>query len=55
MIEEGPIKLQNPLLPGHVCGGPCSGAAVAVAAGLVDVALATDSVGGIRVSSNYAS
>ncbi|GAA0171201.1 hypothetical protein LIER_25291 [Lithospermum erythrorhizon] len=43
----------NPELPTHVPGGSSSGSAVAVAAGFVDFALGTDSIGGVRVPSSF--
>lgn len=43
----------NPRAPGHVPGGSSSGSAVAVAAGLTDFALGTDTGGSIRVPSSY--
>ena len=39
----------NPRLPGRVAGGSSGGSAAAVAAGLADVALGTDSAGSIRI------
>ncbi|CAH8355853.1 unnamed protein product [Eruca vesicaria subsp. sativa] len=43
----------NPAAPSHIPGGACSGAAVAVAANLVDFALGIDTVGGVRVPAGY--
>ncbi|KAJ4917506.1 hypothetical protein Rs2_03056 [Raphanus sativus] len=43
----------NPAAPSHIPGGSCSGAAVAVAANLVDFALGIDTVGGVRVPAGY--
>ncbi|KAG2305092.1 hypothetical protein Bca52824_033743 [Brassica carinata] len=43
----------NPAAPAHIPGGACSGAAVAVAAKLVDFALGIDTVGGVRVPAGY--
>jgi aspartyl-tRNA(Asn)/glutamyl-tRNA(Gln) amidotransferase subunit A len=39
----------NPLFPGRVAGGSSGGSAAAVAAGLADAALGTDSAGSIRI------
>ncbi|PWA74584.1 translocon at the outer membrane of chloroplasts 64 [Artemisia annua] len=38
----------NPISPARIPGGSCSGAAVAVAAKIVDFALGVDTVGGVR-------
>ncbi|GIH23808.1 amidohydrolase [Acrocarpospora phusangensis] len=44
---------ENPAAPGHVCGGSSSGSAAAVAAGLADLGLGTDTAGSIRVPASY--
>ncbi|KAJ6888282.1 outer envelope protein 64 [Populus alba x Populus x berolinensis] len=43
----------NPAVPARVPGGSCSGAAVAVAANLVDFSLGVDTVGGVRVPAGF--
>ena len=43
----GPVP--NPRYPGHVAGGSSGGSAAALAAGLADAALGTDSGGSIRI------
>lgn len=43
----------NPVAPARVPGGSCSGAAVAVAANLVDFSLGIDTVGGVRIPAGY--
>ncbi|RTR31843.1 amidase [Robertmurraya yapensis] len=43
----------NPNSPGRIPGGSSSGSAVAVAAGLVDFAIGTDTGGSVRIPSSY--
>ncbi|NHN28894.1 amidase [Paenibacillus agricola] len=43
----------NPMAERHIPGGSSSGSAVAVAAGLVDFALGTDTAGSIRIPASY--
>lgn len=43
----------NPRAPGHVPGGSSSGSAVAVAGGLCDMALGTDTAGSTRVPASF--
>jgi amidase len=44
---------RNPAAPGRVPGGSSSGSASAVALGIVDLAIGTDTAGSIRVPSSY--
>jgi amidase len=43
----------NPACPKRICGGSSSGSGVAVAAGLVDFAIGTDTGGSVRVPANF--
>ncbi|KAM0016287.1 putative amidase [Helianthus debilis subsp. tardiflorus] len=43
----------NPAMPSCIPGGSCSGSAVAVAAKLVDFAIGTDTVGGVRIPASF--
>ncbi|XP_038682418.1 outer envelope protein 64, mitochondrial isoform X2 [Tripterygium wilfordii] len=43
----------NPQMPSYVPGGSSSGSAVAVAAELVDFALGTDTMGGLRIPASF--
>jgi len=62
-MEEGALGAQtdnpwfgktfNPLKDGYTAGGSSGGSAAAVAAGQVDVALGTDTMGSVRIPSSY--
>lgn len=62
-MEEGALGAQtnnpwfgnthNPLCHGYTPGGSSGGSAAAVAAGLVDIALGTDTMGSVRIPSAY--
>ncbi|KVI01833.1 outer envelope protein 64, mitochondrial isoform X1 [Cynara cardunculus var. scolymus] len=43
----------NPAMPSYIPGGPSGGSAVAVAAELVDFAIGTDTIGGVRIPAAY--
>ncbi|KAI8554853.1 hypothetical protein RHMOL_Rhmol05G0129200 [Rhododendron molle] len=43
----------NPRMPSHIPGGSSSGSAVAVAAGFVDFALGTDTIGCVRTPASF--
>lgn len=46
-------RCENPRLPGHTTGGSSGGSAAAVAAGLCDLALGTDTMGSVRIPAAY--
>ncbi len=46
-------RCHNPLRHGHTAGGSSAGSAAAVAAGLCDAALGTDTLGSVRIPASY--
>lgn len=46
-------RCHNPHRHGYTCGGSSAGSAAAVAAGLADVALGTDTLGSVRIPASY--
>jgi aspartyl-tRNA(Asn)/glutamyl-tRNA(Gln) amidotransferase subunit A len=46
-------RCHNPLRHGYTCGGSSAGSACAVAAGLCDAALGTDTLGSVRIPASY--
>src|SRR5437660_2772065 len=55
ILGENPFEgtPQNPRAPGHVPGGSSAGSAAAVAGGLCDTALGTDTGGPVRVAASF--
>ena len=52
-VSAGYGAVPNPAAPGRISGGSSSGPAAAVAAGLADLGLGTDTAGSIRVPASY--
>ena len=46
-------RTENPLAPGHTPGGSSGGSAAAIAAGFVDAALGSDTLGSVRIPAAY--
>ncbi len=46
-------RVHNPARHGYTCGGSSAGSAAAIAAGLADLALGTDTLGSVRIPASY--
>lgn len=46
-------RTDNPRAPGYTAGGSSGGSAAAVAAGILDLALGTDTMGSVRIPASY--
>ncbi|MEM1049912.1 MAG: amidase [Pseudomonadota bacterium] len=54
-VTDNPFfgRTDNPRAPGFTAGGSSGGAAAAVASGLLDLALGTDTMGSVRIPASY--